>query len=164
MRKRISCQGSEKEICLMNNEHNEMDYIIQYCACANLRKAARIVTQVYDKQMQSTGLKVTQYYMLVNIAQHEEISISQLGEVMMLDQTTVTRNVNILKNSGFVNITKDKNDLRTKSISITDKGLIKVKEATPLWLEIQEKVENSMSKEKFTDLLETLNDLQHSID
>ncbi|PWA07073.1 MarR family transcriptional regulator [Pueribacillus theae] len=148
----------------MNNKHNEMDYIIQLCACANLRKAARIVTQAYEKQMQSTGLKVTQYYMLVNIARHKEISISKLGEIMLLDQTTITRNVHILKKSGYVNITKDKNDSRTKSISITDIGLIKLEEATPIWLQIQQKVENGMGEEKYKDLLETLINLQKSIE
>ena len=130
----------------MNDKHNEMDYIIQFCACANLRRLARIVTQVYEKQMQPTGLKVTQYYMLVNIARHKETSISKLGEIMLLDQTTITRNVNILKKSGYVNITKDINDSRTKSISITDTGLVKLEEATPIWLQIQEKVENGMGR------------------
>ena len=148
----------------MNDKHNEMDYIIQFCACANLRKLARIITQVYEKQMQSTGLKVTQYYMLVNIARHKEVSVSMLGEIMLLDQTTITRNVNTLKKNGYVNITKDKNDLRTKSISITDIGLAKLEEATPIWFQIQEKVENGMGKEKYKDLLETLKNLQESIE
>ena len=148
----------------MNDKHNEMDYIIQFCACANFRRIARIVTQVYEKQMQPTGLKVTQYYMLVNIARHKETSISKLGEIMLLDQTTITRNINILKKSGYVNITKDINDSRTKSISITDTGLVKLEEATPIWLQIQEKVEKNMGKEKYKDLLETLKNLQESIE
>ncbi|MEH7226459.1 MarR family winged helix-turn-helix transcriptional regulator [Bacillus sp. JJ1566] len=147
----------------MNNKHNEMDYIIQFCACANLRKAARIVTQSYEKQMQPTGLKVTQYYMLVNISHHKEISISQLGEMMLLDQTTITRNVNILKKSGYVTITKDKNDSRTKSISITDVGIAKLEEATTIWLQIQEKAENGIGKQEYRDLLKTLKKLQDSI-
>lgn len=50
----------------MNNNH--MDYILQSCACANLRKATRIVTNVYDRHLQPSGLKVTQYYMLTIIA------------------------------------------------------------------------------------------------
>ena len=72
---------------------------------------------------------------------------------MFLDQTTITRNVNILKKSGYVNITKNKNDSRTKSISITDIGLVKLEEAAPIWLQIQDNVENGMGKEKYKDLL-----------
>ncbi|UJL46658.1 winged helix-turn-helix transcriptional regulator [Virgibacillus sp. NKC19-16] len=147
----------------MNNKQNEMDHIIQFCACANLRKAARIVTQRYEKQMQSTGLKVTQFYMLVNITHHKVISISKLGEIMLLDQTTVTRNVNVLQKSGYVYITKDKNDSRTKSISITDAGIDKLEEATPIWLEIQENIESRIGKEKYANLLEALTDLQEVV-
>ncbi|MFJ5769338.1 MarR family winged helix-turn-helix transcriptional regulator [Psychrobacillus sp. NPDC093180] len=148
----------------MTDKNSEMDYIIQFCACANLRKAARTVTQAYEKQMQPTGLKVTQYYMLVNIVRHKDISISKLGEIMLLDQTTITRNVNLLKESGYVNITRDKNDSRTKTIYITDIGLAKLEEATPIWLQIQEKVENGMGKEQYNNLLETLMNLQESIE
>lgn len=148
----------------MNNKNNETDYIIQFCACANLRKAARIVTQSYEKQMKCTGLKVTQYYMLVNIAHHKEISISSLGEAMLLDQTTITRNVNILKENGYVNITKDKDDSRTKSIQLTDIGSAKLEEATPIWLQIQEKAEDAMGKESYKDLLDMLESLQEIIE
>ena len=148
----------------MNNTHSEMDHIIQFCACANLRKAARSVTQSYEKKMEPTGLKVTQYYMLVNIARHDKISISNLGDVMLLDQSTVTRNVNILKNSGYVDIARDLHDSRIKSVSITDVGLAKLEKATPIWLQIQGKIENDIGQEKYQDLLETLKKLQEFVE
>ncbi|WP_249872670.1 MarR family winged helix-turn-helix transcriptional regulator [Oceanobacillus saliphilus] len=148
----------------MNNKYDELDYIIQFCSCANIRKAARTVTQAFEKQMQSTGLKVTQYYMLVNIARHKEITVSELGEIMLLEQSTATRNINILKNNGYVSITKAKDDLRTKYISITDLGLEKLEEATPIWLNIQTKIEDNLGKDKFNDLIKSLNILQESIE
>ncbi len=148
----------------MNNTHSEMDYIIQFCACANLRKAARNVTQAYEKKMEPTGLKVTQYYMLVNIARHNKISISNLGDIMLLDQSTVTRNVNILKKSGYVDIARDLNDSRIKFVSITDIGIAKLEEATPIWLQIQEKIGKEIGQEKYQDLLETLKQLQGAIE
>lgn len=83
---------------------------------------------------------------------------------MLLDQTTVTRNVNILKNSGFVHIKKDQQDLRIKSISLTDTGLAKFEEATPMWLQIQEKVESDLGMEKYKELLNLLTNLQESIE
>lgn len=80
----------------MSREHNDID-LIQICVGSNLRKTSRVVTQLYDKFLQSTGLKITQYSMLVNIVRHKGVSISKLGEIMLLDQTTATRNVNNLK-------------------------------------------------------------------
>ena len=121
----------------MTINEEKLDSIIQSCACANLRKTARSVTQAYENQMRVTGLKVTQYYMLANIARHKQISISELGETMMLDQTTATRNVNVLKKNDYVSIARSKNDSRTKFIAITEIGLQKLKEATPIWTRMQ---------------------------
>lgn len=145
----------------MNSNH--MDHVLQSCACANLRKVTRTVTNVYDRHLQPSGLKSTQYYMLTNIARYKKISISKLGEMMLLDQTTVTRNVNILKNSGFVHIKKDQQDSRAKLISLTDIGLAKLEEATPMWLQIQEKVESELGIEKYKELVSLLTNLQESI-
>ena len=140
----------------MTNSNEKLDYIIQYCACANIRKSARSVTQAYENQMRVTGLKVTQYYMLANIVRHNQISISKLGEMMMLDQTTVTRNVNILRKNGYVTVARDNHDNRTKSISATDVGTAKLEEATPIWDRMQHNIENSIGREKYKEVLKTL--------
>lgn len=147
----------------MNKEYDNTDYI-QVCICANLRKTTRVVTQLYDKVLQPTGLKATQYSMLVNISRHKDITISDLGEVMLLDQTTVTRNVNILKKGGYVKATKDIHDSRTKIISLTDMGTEKLKEATPIWLQLQERIVNDISKEQYKGFLENLKNVQKSIE
>ena len=146
----------------MDNKQDDMDYIIQYCVCANLRKVARVVTQSYEKQMKTIGLKITQYYMLINIVRYKGISISELGENMLLDQTTVTRNVNILEKNSYVNIKKDEGDSRIKSIVITEQGLAKLEEATPIWSQIQKRIEASIGEEKYKELLETLTQIQTS--
>lgn len=147
----------------MSQEKEKVDYI-QFCVCSNLRKTTRVVTQLYDKLLQPTGLKITQYSMLVNIYRHKDISISELGAVMLLEQTTVTRNVNNLKKHGFVNITKDIHDSRTKMISITDSGIEKLEEAYPIWLQIQERIVKDISENKYKEMLETLSSLQKSVE
>lgn len=151
-----------KESCEMSAEINDIDYL-QICVCANLRRKTRVVTQHYEKLLQPTGLKVTQYSMLANISQQKAVSISRLGEILLLDQTTVTRNVNLLKQSGYVTITRDKQDSRTKFISLTDKGIEKLAEATPIWQDIQERIINDIGLEKYRDFYETLKSIQKII-
>ncbi|MFJ7949983.1 MarR family winged helix-turn-helix transcriptional regulator [Lysinibacillus sp. NPDC096418] len=146
----------------MSTENNDIDYL-QICVCANLRRKTRVVTQLYDKLLQPTGLKVTQYSMLANISRQKAVSISRLGEILLLDQTTVTRNVNVLKQSGYVSVTKDKRDSRTKIISLTDQGIEKLDEATPIWQDLQEKIINDIGLEKYKDFYETLKNIQKII-
>lgn len=139
-----------------------IDYT-QICVCANLRKKTRVVTQLYDKLLQPTGLKITQYSMLANIDYQQSVSISRLGEILLLDQTTITRNINLLKQNGYVDITKDPQDARTKVITLTEKGDEKLNEAAPIWEEIQEKIINDIGLEKYEDFYETLKSIQKII-
>lgn len=139
-----------------------IDYT-QICVCANLRKKTRVVTQLYDKLLQPTGLKVTQYSMLANIDLQQSVSISRLGEILLLDQTTITRNINLLKQNGYVDLTRDPQDARTKVITLTDKGAEKLNEAAPIWQDIQERIINDIGLEKYNDFYETLKTMQKII-
>lgn len=144
------------------NQEDHVDYM-RMCVCSNLRKTTRVVTQLYDQLFQPTGLKITQYSMLFNIYQHEKISVTHLGEVMLLDQTTVTRNVNILKKEGYVTIVRDERDSRTKKISLTDKGLQKLNEVHPIWTNIQEKLIKEIGIEEYKSFLKVQQILQETI-
>lgn len=150
----------------MNDEldNNKIDYILQACACVNLRSVSGSITQLYNKLLEPTGLKITQYYMLINIIRYPAVSISNLGEIMSLDQTTVSRNLNILKDLNYVNITTDKHDSRTKFISITDKGLKKLNDATPIWMQVQHAIESNIGREEYENFLKNVVKLQEVIE
>ncbi|KOY81036.1 winged helix-turn-helix transcriptional regulator [Lysinibacillus macroides] len=140
----------------------DIDYT-QICVCANLRKKTRVVTQLYDKLLQPTGLKITQYSMLANIAHQQAVSISRLGEILLLDQTTITRNIRLLKEQGYVELTKDAQDARSKNITLTDKGIAKLDEARPIWQTLQKRVIDDIGIEKYADFYNTLRTLQKII-
>ncbi|PID24214.1 MarR family winged helix-turn-helix transcriptional regulator [Sporosarcina sp. P7] len=145
-------------------DQEQANYIIDVCASANLRTVSGSLTQLYNHLLKRTGLKITQYYMLGNIYTSPDISISKLGEMMLLDQTTVTRNLNILNDSGYVQIKRAKQDTRTKVVTITELGYDKLNEATPLWTQVQEQIEGSIGKAEYMDLLKKLKALQKVID
>ncbi|MEB7453894.1 MarR family winged helix-turn-helix transcriptional regulator [Lysinibacillus sphaericus] len=146
----------------MKNQQNTIVYT-QICVCANLRKKTRVVTQLYDKLLQPTGLKVTQYSMLAHIDLQQAVSISRLGEILLLDQTTVTRNINLLKQYGYVELKRDPQDARTKNIMLTEKGLEKLHEAAPIWQTIQDKIIDDIGVEKYADFFDTLRTMQKII-
>ncbi|MFG3433787.1 MarR family winged helix-turn-helix transcriptional regulator [Lysinibacillus fusiformis] len=146
----------------MKNQQNTIDYT-QICVCVNLRKKTRVVTQLYDKLLQPTGLKVTQYSMLAHIDLQQAVSISRLGEILLLDQTTVTRNINLLKQYGYVELKRDPQDARTKNIMLTEKGLEKLHEAAPIWQTIQDQIIDDIGVEKYADFYDTLRTMQKII-
>ena len=139
-------------------------HIMDVCVCANLRTVSGSLTQLYNHLLKPTGLKITQYYMLGNIYTSPDISISKLSEMMLLDQTTVTRNLNILNDSGYVQIKRTEHDSRTKVVTVTELGYEKLNHATPIWIQVQEQIEGAIGKEEYVDLLEKLSKLQKVIE
>ncbi|MCB2360134.1 hypothetical protein [Clostridium estertheticum] len=70
---------------------------LKNCACGNLRMTTRTITQFYDKVLKPTGLRSTQLSLLISILLHKNISVSELAVKSLMDQSTVTRNIEILK-------------------------------------------------------------------
>jgi DNA-binding MarR family transcriptional regulator len=137
---------------------------MQRCACGNLRKTTRTITQFYDQILQPSGLRSTQCSLLIDISLHSKTSVGDLGIRLLMDQTTVTRNIEILRRHGYISIDKEENDARKKSISITEEGKIKLAEAVPLWEKAQSHIEEGLGEERLEDLLKTLKALEQLVE
>lgn len=129
------------------------------CACGNIRRTMRAITQFYDRFLQPSGLRSTQCSLLVTISFHGNISVGELGAILLMDQTTVTRNIEILRKYGLINITKEDDDARKKSITLTESGVRKLAEVLPLWEQAQSQIEQELGSERFRDFLKTLKDI-----
>ena len=102
------------------------------CICANLRKAARVVTQTYDAALQSTGLKATQFTLLATLAKRGELPHTKLAEALVMDRTTLTRNLKPLVEQGCINVRHDE-DQRVRRISLTGAGLSRSRIGVVSW-------------------------------
>src|SRR3546814_21088379 len=91
------------------------------CTCAVLRRATRRLTQVYDEGMRPSGLKLTQYSVLNILAQAENTSITDLADRLMMDRTTLTRNLGPLEKAGWVRIGRG-HDARSRAVPLTEIG------------------------------------------
>jgi DNA-binding MarR family transcriptional regulator len=128
---------------------------MQCCVCGNLRKTTRVITQFYDQHLQSTGLRSTQCALLRSISLHKNILVGELSTLLLMDQSTVTRNLEILRKNEYITTMPDNQDARRRAISITQNGEKKLEEAIPLWEEAQRKIEQVLG-EQFNGFLETL--------
>ena len=144
-------------LVLPNNKNS------QSCACGNLRKTTRTITQFYDKMLQSTGLRSTQCLLLLEISLNENISVTSLGNILRMDQSTVTRNVELLRKSGYIDIKKEEQDCRKKCITLTNKGLNILNAAIPIFAKAQSKIEDGIGKERIKELLKTLKDIDNLV-
>ncbi len=125
---------------------------LKYCALGNIRRSARAITRLYDEFLQPTGLKSTQFSVLANIFYSGPLSVSSLGELMLMDQTTVTRNLKPLMERNLLTSTRGE-DGRSKLIAITPLGEEMLAQMLPLWEQAQQRVVSEIGQEQFKLLL-----------
>ena len=125
------------------------------CTCANLRKAARVVTQAYDAALQPSGLKSTQFILLANLAGQGGMPLTQLAEALVMDRTTLTRNLKPLLRQGLIRIDQEE-DLRVRRVALTDAGADAVEAAQPLWEEMQIRIGRQLGDKRWAGLIEDL--------
>jgi DNA-binding MarR family transcriptional regulator len=129
------------------------------CACANFRKASRAITQFYDAALRPSGLRATQYTLMVPVALMGSPTITQLAEEIVIDRTTLTRDLKVLEGKGLVEISPG-TDRRTRVVKLTDSGRQTLAEATPLWEQAQSAVVKGLSRQRWNSMLK---DLQHTV-
>ena len=91
------------------------------CTCLNLRKAARAVTQTYDKVLRPSGLRSTQFSLLFVIAKLQPVGIKDLAKELVMDRTTLGRNLKVLSDRGLLDIGEG-DDRRYRPITLTKDG------------------------------------------
>ncbi len=128
---------------------------IQVCACANLRRATRMVTQAYDAALRPVGLRATQFTMLSVLAKRGQIRQSIFADILGMDGTTLTRNLQPLLKNEWIQIDREE-DQRVRLISITKPGRQVLDQAVPLWRQVQSQFVIGLGDEQWSGLLGTL--------
>jgi DNA-binding MarR family transcriptional regulator len=121
------------------------------CACASLRRAARAVTRLYDQELRDTGLELTQFTLLMALHVVGEITQGELGKLLALDSTTLTRTLRPFLKRGLIRATPGL-DRRKRHLRLTAQGKQKFNRALPAWEEAQRRLQHNLSPEKWRQL------------
>lgn len=116
--------------------------------------AARAVTRGYDRALRSTGLRITQFTILVAASVAGGVALGQLAEMLGLERTTLTRNLALLEREGLVKI--GNLDGRTRNVLIAPSGKARLNAALPLWNRAQERLQQKLGREKWRNLQDDL--------
>ncbi len=110
------------------------------CNCLALRRASRRITQLYDREMASSGLRATQFPILELIHLAPAITMKELAREMVMDRATLGHNLRPLEAQGLVEIGVGA-DRRQRPLSLTKLGRARLRQARSLWQQAQEKFE-----------------------
>src|ERR1700683_5177267 len=107
------------------------------CNCLALRQATRHVTQFYDQFISPLGLRATQYSILARLQRKGAMTINTLAAELVVDRTTLGRNILPLQRDGLVAIGSGKTDRRRKELRLTPSGLTRFEAAQKGWTKAQ---------------------------
>ena len=90
--------------------------------CFPLYAAARNVTGLYTPWLKPLGLTYTQYIVLLVLWEKDGISVTEIGERLMLDNGTLSPLLKKLEQAGYITRQRDREDERVVIIRLTEDG------------------------------------------
>ena len=129
------------------------------CLNLALRKSNRLITQFYDDKFAVLGIRVGQFSILRAVSHCKVTTNKELQHILVIEQTTLTRNLKPLIRDGLLSLTASAEDQRVKEIRFTKKGEALYKKALPIW----EQTQSEMIKRLGKDEAEKIMSLSQSI-
>lgn len=131
------------------------------CTCFQLRRAARRVSQVYDRHLAAAELSLNAYSILRRSSQPRPLG--ELADALGMDRTTLTRNLKPLLEAGLLSAVPGV-DSRQRQVQISSTGKRRLQKAFPLWQHAQQEVETRFGSARTTTLNQQLEALTMALE
>jgi DNA-binding MarR family transcriptional regulator len=116
------------------------------CYCATLRQLARRLTRVYEAELRQAGMTPAQFELLNHLHARPRSSQSTLAGAVDADQTTLSRNLKLLVEQGWVGVGVSAQDARVAEYSLSAAGRTALRRAMPHWRRAQARVEAALPR------------------
>src|SRR5215470_6654207 len=122
------------------------------CNCFAMRAAARHLSQSYDRFLAPSGLRTTQFSILARLKRKGPLTINALAEDMVMDRTTLGRNILPLERDGLIKVQQAASDRRAKEVHLTTAGEKRYQEARKRWSAAQARFDTVFGTKRGADL------------
>lgn len=122
----------------------------------NARLAARCVTNLTDQKMIDSGFSSTQFSLMCLIASTPEDTVGALADRAGLNQSTISRNLDVLVRLGWVEMVTNQEDRRRRAVWLTEAGIFKLAAAFPLWEQAQRELSDRVNVKQIRGLAKRL--------
>ncbi len=122
------------------------------CNCLAVRQAARHITQFYDQFLAPSELRTTQFSILAKLRRLGPMTINALAGEMVMDRTTLGRNILPLERDGLIVVEQGSRDRRSKELRVTEAGEARFRAGMKEWVNAQRQFENAFGAERTADM------------
>jgi DNA-binding MarR family transcriptional regulator len=108
-------------------------HVRDHCLCLHVQRAARALARRFDDALRPIGLTQGQFSLLTSLNRGEPPTMGVVADLLALDRTTLTANLKPLERRGLVRVTVDRDDRRSRRLTLTPKGRDLLADAAPIW-------------------------------
>ena len=130
--------------------------------CASFRRASRALTQHYDEALRPFGLRVTQFTVLQVLTAAGELSQGELGRILAMDTTTLTRTLDIMERHGWI-VKRQGKDRRERRLHLGPAGRQQLQRALPGWEKAQAGLRRRLGEARWKDLLQKTSEVTNVV-
>jgi DNA-binding MarR family transcriptional regulator len=132
------------------------------CMCGNFRRTSRALTQLYENALRPLGLRATQFTILQALSLAGEVSQRQLGEILAMDSTSLTRTLAIMRRQGWIT-ERSGEDRRERLLSLCSAGEQKLARVLPVWEKVQARLRGQLGEQAWNSLLRLTHEVTRRI-
>jgi DNA-binding MarR family transcriptional regulator len=121
--------------------------------CGNFRRTSRALTQLYEEAIRPLGLRATQLTILQVLSRAGEVSQGQLGEMLAMDSTSLTRTLAIMRRQGWITERRGE-DRRERWLRMSKGGEAQLRRVLPVWEKVQRRLRGQLGEQAWSNLLQ----------
>lgn len=135
--------------------------ITRECTGMRVRQASRLLSRIYDECLRPLGIQESQLSVLVAVSMFGEsgATMGALAGKLVMERTTLTRNVVPLEKAGLLRVARSAGDARARVVLLTRAGERMIESAYPLWEEAQRRIRRTLGVDRFTALRSQLSEV-----
>jgi DNA-binding MarR family transcriptional regulator len=113
------------------------------CYATALRKASRLMSQVYDAALEPSGIKTTQRAILVTVEKRGPLTVNALADALVMDPGGLAHSLKPLVRDRLLSLSVDPHDRRSRLIAIEPEGRARIRASDPLFADAQRRFEDA---------------------
>jgi DNA-binding MarR family transcriptional regulator len=108
-------------------------HVRDHCLCLHAQRAARALARRFDEALRGLDLTNGQFSLLMSLNRPQPPSIGSVAAFLAMDRTTLTAALKPLQRRGLVKVSVDKEDRRSRRLTLTSAGRAMLSKAFPIW-------------------------------
>ena len=133
------------------------------CMNGKLRKLHRLINSAYMSNLKPFGIRGSMLSILFIIGKMPGVNQKFIADKLILDQSTMTRDIKKLENKGWV-VKKVGSDSRQKALELTDNGYQLLEEITPIWEKMHHTVESILGQYNIQNVDQIMSAIQSNLE